>query len=115
MGQKEYRSPDGFLTLVVRDEGGEISVGFEGFAWHTHGDILAASYSFAGVPGLTPESASQRFVEDIVSNRAIVAVLRSGNAVSDVWITDDPAGERRYQQPDEELEFRFWDGSDAQS
>src|SRR5215212_513168 len=110
MGQRQYRSPDGSPILVVRDEDGDITIGFEGFAWHTHGDILAATYAFAGVSGLTPETASARFVDDVVSNRAIIAVLRSGGDISDLWVTEDPAGERRSVQPDESLEFRYWNG-----
>jgi hypothetical protein len=113
MAHVEHRSPDGTLTLVVSDEDGDISIGFEGFAWHTHGDLLAASYPFEAVSGLTPESASERFVEDVVNNRAVIVVLRSGGAVRDVWITDDPTGEGRHTQPDESLQFRYWDGSDA--
>ena len=35
-------SPDGTLILLaVWDEEGEVTIGFEGFPWHTHGDILA--------------------------------------------------------------------------
>jgi hypothetical protein len=39
---EEHRSPDGLLRFIVtRDEQGDISLGFDGFVWHTHADVLA--------------------------------------------------------------------------
>jgi len=79
---------------------------------HTHGDLLAANYQLVDVAELTPEGAAMRFVEDVVSNHAIIAVLTSGNRNRDIWVTDDIDEELRYKQPDEEIEFRYWDGTD---
>ena len=106
MKREEHRSPDGALTLVISLEDDENTIGFEGFEWHTHADLLAADTD------LTPEEATQRFVEDVVSNHAIIAVLKLGNRIRDVWVTEDIDKEIRYQQPDEEIEFRYWDGTD---
>ena len=40
---EEHRSPDGILTLKVkREDDGDVCVGFDGYSWHTHGDILAS-------------------------------------------------------------------------
>jgi len=89
MKHEEHRSPDGALTLVVSHEDDDITIGFDGFQWHTHGDVLAATYQLAGATDLTPEGATQRFVEDIVSNHAIIAVVKSGKRIRDVWVTDD--------------------------
>ena len=111
--QQEHRSPDGTLKLVVSREDDDFTIGFDGFEWHTHGDMLAAGYSFAGVTGLTPEGASQRFVQEIVSNRAVIAVSRLGNRVQDVWVTDDVEKQLRYKKANEEIEFRYWNGTDA--
>ena len=39
---EEHYSPDRLLRLIVtRDDDGELSVGFAGYSWHIHGDILA--------------------------------------------------------------------------
>jgi hypothetical protein len=114
MANEEHVSPDGALTLVVsRDGDGDITLGFAGFTWHTHGDLLVEGYGFADATRLTPESATQRFVEDVVANRAIIVVQRIGQEVRDVWVTADPEGELRHKQLMESLQFRHWDGSDA--
>ncbi len=51
LSREEYLSPDGCLRLVVIRETGDITLGFEGFPWHTHGDVLAAQYELAGSSG----------------------------------------------------------------
>ena len=113
MKHEEHRSPDGALTLVVSHEDDDITIGFDGFQWHTHGDVLAATYQLAGATDLTPEGATQRFVEDIVSNHAIIAVVKSGKRIRDVWVTDDVEKELRFEQAEEEIEFRYWNGTNA--
>src|SRR4051794_11481571 len=65
------------------------------------------------VSGLTPESATRRFVEDVTSNRAIIAVIEAQGSIRDVWITDDIEKGLRHKQPDEAIEFRYWDGTNA--
>jgi len=114
MKHEEHRSPDGAFILVVSQDDDDITIGFAGFEWHTHGDVLAASYQLVDVTDLTPEGAAMRFVQDVVSNRAIIAVVKSGNRIRDIWVTDDIEDELRYKQPDEEIEFRYWDGTDPQ-
>ncbi|HEV2856754.1 MAG TPA: hypothetical protein VHC97_28460 [Thermoanaerobaculia bacterium] len=106
--REEHRSPDGTLTLVVMCDGEDVTVGFGGFEWHTHGDLLAADYPFADITGLTPDEAAQRLVQDILSNRVTLAVLRVGGQVREVWPTLDPEEELRYLQPGEDIEFRLW-------
>ena len=45
---RAYDSPDGSLRFLVgTEDDGDVSLGFDGFAWHTHADILAA---VAGIP-----------------------------------------------------------------
>jgi lipoprotein-anchoring transpeptidase ErfK/SrfK len=89
MKRHEYTSPDGLLTLVVTHDANDVTTGFAGFPWHTHEEIL----------------------ESVLANRAIIAVLKRGDAVEDIWITDDVENELRYKQPDEEIVFRYWNGS----
>jgi hypothetical protein len=110
---ERYHSPDGELTLVVLSEADDVSIGFDGFEWQTHGDLLAADYPSEAGSRLTAESAARRLVEDIVTNRAIIVVRRVDGEIRDVWITDDVQEELRDQQPGETMEFRYWDGSPA--
>jgi hypothetical protein len=102
-----HESPDSLLRLVVRRVDGDVLLGFAGYDWHTHADMLAAIY------GTTNEAAVERFVDDVTGNRAIIAVLKRSGTVVDVWITDDPHGELRYRREHESLEFRLWNGSPA--
>ncbi len=74
-----HESPDASLRFVVqRDKDGGVSIGFEGFARHTHADVLAATY------GIANEAAVKRFVGDLLNNRSIIVILRRGKTVVDI-------------------------------
>jgi hypothetical protein len=108
----EYVSPDGSLRfLVVTADDGDVALGFQGFAWHTHADLLAAA-------ACIPEAeAVGQFVEDLLGNRSVIAVSRVRGEVRDVWITDDPDSEFLDLLEGETIELRYWDGrkwSDAE-
>lgn len=105
----DYVSPDGLLRLVITREDDDLSIGFEGYAWHTHGDILAA------ISGLPEHDAIRAFVERILADDQVIAVLRTGNKIQDVWPTDDPHGELKHLQPEETMEFRRWSGIEPAS
>jgi hypothetical protein len=106
---EEHHSPDRFLRLIVtRDDGGDIDIGFAGYAWHTHGDILAS------LSGLPEEDAIREFVDQIIGDDQIIVVSRVNGEVRDVWPTDDPQGEFDYKPPEESLEFRRWSGLTVQ-
>lgn len=107
----EHVSPDGLLRLFALRNAGDITIGFDGFGWHTHGDVLAGGYTLAGRDGLAPEEATRIFVADVMENRAVIALLRVAGSIRDVWVTDDVAKELKYQQEGEQLTFRFWDGT----
>jgi hypothetical protein len=99
-------SPDGNLNFVVVASGdGEISLGFEGFPWHTHADILAA------LTGLPEEDAIDEFVAKLISNELIVVILRENSIVTDVWIEDPPFKARQFDLSESEsVQYRYWDG-----
>jgi hypothetical protein len=102
---EEHHSPDCFLRLIVtRDDDGDIAIGFDGYAWHTHGDILAT------LSGLPEKEAIREFIDHIIEDERIIAVSRVNGEVRDVWPTEDPKGEFEYKPPDESLEFRRWSG-----
>lgn len=102
---EKHTSPDELLTFsVLQYEDGDTSLGFESFDWHTHGDFLAFRL------GVSEEKAIRQFVDDLLNNEQIVVVMKKENKVEQVWITDDPIDELKYQQDDEILEFRYWNG-----
>lgn len=101
----EYISPDGLLRFIVElDDDEDVTLGFAGHFWHTHADILAAT---SGEP---EQEAVARFVEDLLTDRSVIAVSRVGGEVRDVRITDDPVTELRDKTEEEEVEFRYWSG-----
>jgi hypothetical protein len=100
----DHTSPDGRLRLLVCRELADVTVGFEGCEWHTHGDILAAA------SGLPEPEAVARFVDDVVADRAVIAVLQVAGEVRDAWVTDDPATEGRHLAEAESLDLRYWSG-----
>ena len=99
-------SPDGLLTFVVAtDEAGDVTLGFEGYPWHTHADILAA------LSGTAPEVAVKRFVAALLGNKAVIAVVTVAGRIGDVWVSDDPPEADTHKLPDEVIELRLWDGT----
>ena len=101
---REFVSPDGVLRFQVRSSSSDIYLGFEGFPWHTHGDLLVQSSESSTV-------AAHRFVAMLVEGELTVAVLRVGGTIQNIWITDDPRSDVRYSQPDDHIEFRRWNGT----
>src|SRR5215211_2578969 len=102
--RRAYVSPDNQLRFVVEHDEQDISLGFEGFPWHTHADLLAWEF------GTSEELAVDRFVSDLLSDRSILAVSRIDGTIRDVWITADPLSDLRYNSDEEVLEFRYWSG-----
>jgi hypothetical protein len=122
MMDSDHVSPDGTLRFLVRASGRDVTLGFDGFEWHTHGDILAAMSEGQTVASFwssrTPESASEsitkyakQFVDDLLSGKLIIAITKVSGAIRDIWVTDDLAADVRYCSPDETIEFRLWDGT----
>lgn len=101
---EQHLSPDGLLKLIVCGTvDGEISIGFEGYQWHTHADLLTSVY------GSPQELAVRRFVDDVLTGRAIIVVARVNNDIRDIWITEDAEAENEYTTPGETLEMRSWE------
>lgn len=109
--REEHLSPDGMLRLLILREAGDITIGFDGFPWHTHGDVIAGELCLLGEPISTPESAAARFVEDVLLGRIAIGVVRVGGQVRDVFATYLLKTEDPYRPEDEELELRRWDGT----
>jgi len=103
---ERYLSPDGLLQLIVDlADDGDWSVGFDGFAWHTHGDMLKFDY------GGTPESAVRSFVNEVLESRRVIVISHVDGAIHDAWTAGDvPLDEMKYAAPNETIELRYWNG-----
>ena len=90
---EEHASADGLLTLAVESlKDGDVAIGFRGYPWHTHADILAS------INAMNETDAVRQFIDDVLNDRSLIAVQIIDNAIHDVWITDDPANECKYKQ-----------------
>lgn len=102
---EEHVSPDGKLRFrVVTSDGGGVSLGFVGFPWHTHADILAAT------TGLSQTEAVRQFVRDLIRGKSVIVLWSVGDELQDVWVSDNPGRDIAYPQPGESVELRYWDG-----
>ena len=90
----------------MRGDDGDVSLGFAGYSWHTHADILAS------LSGLPEDQAVGRFVKNLLDGKAIIAIYRVGGVIRDVSVADEPVPDK-YQPDDETIEFRYWDGRRA--
>jgi hypothetical protein len=107
---EEHVSPDGRLRfLVVTGDDGDVKLGFDGFPWHTHADILAA------LTGLPEAEAVRRYVADLVGGNSVIVLWSVGGELRDIWVSDDPAKDAgyastAYAEPGEAVALRYWDG-----
>jgi hypothetical protein len=99
--QKSYTSPDGLLTLIIKEiDGGDWVIGVDGIPWHVHPDQLLGTY------GETVELARESFVSAILNNEEIILVTRKGGKVVDAFVSDNLTLSLEYLG-EEELELRF--------
>jgi hypothetical protein len=102
---EEHISPDGRLRLRVEaSPDGDLAIGFDGYAWHTHADILAA------LSGLKEVDAVRTFVNDILKDKAVIALWSIAGELRDVWVSDEPSKAAAYPQGGEVIELRYWSG-----
>ena len=100
-----HTTADGSLTFVIEDlGGGDYLIGFRGLHWHTHADILAS------MRGGTEADAVNAFVDDLLSDRSVIAVEYRDGALRDAWVSGDPAKEGLYREEGETIELRYWSG-----
>ncbi|WP_165253312.1 hypothetical protein [Paludisphaera soli] len=103
---EEYVGPDGALRFqVTRDPAsGETILGFAGYCWHTHPELLAAGY------GLPEPEAVRKSIDDLLADRLVIGIFRQHGEVSDVAIEDDPGHGYEWMEPWESIEYRYWSG-----
>ncbi|MDQ0467717.1 hypothetical protein [Labrys wisconsinensis] len=103
MNESIYVSPDGRLRLsVLREDDGDTIIGFEGFPWHTHGDLLLGAY------GDSEAAAIESFVDELTSDRLAIAIISSNGKITDIQVTDDPELESQNLAEGETVEIRHW-------
>jgi hypothetical protein len=105
MDNQRHTSPDGKLCLIVVTVDDDLIIGFEGYAWHTHGDILAR------LSGLAAEAAIEEFIEKKKKGELVIAVLSKGEDVTNIWISEDP--QKETVLPGEAIRLRLWNGQDV--
>lgn len=93
--------------LVARGEDGYF-IGFEGYEWHTHGDLLVEKDE-------TEEEAVGNFLQEIVLGKRPIVIDKKGGTIRDVSVDlpfdspnhTDPA-DNPYLEADESVEVRRW-------
>jgi len=102
---EEHASPDGLLMLAVETlKGDDVAIGFRGYPWHTHADILAS------INSTNESSAVREFIDDVLNDRSLIAVQIIDGHMQDIWITNDPTNDCKYKQANKEIRFRYWSG-----
>ena len=102
---EEHVSPDGRLRfLVVAGPDGDLALGFDGYPWHTHADILAE------LSGLVQSEAVRRYVDGLLNDESAIALWGIPGEVRDVWVSEDPARDAAYPIEGEVIELRYWSG-----
>lgn len=85
MDDIEHLSPDGKFRLLLRtDREGDVSIGFAGYPWHTHGTILAAT------SGRLEGEAVRQFLQKVLDGSSVIAVWSREGKIADVWVSEDP-------------------------
>ena len=68
---EEHYTPDRFFRFAItRSEDGDISLGFDGYPSHTHGDILASHSN------LPMEKAIRDYVDSLLTGRSFIGIGR---------------------------------------
>jgi hypothetical protein len=103
---EEHVSPDGALRFqVTRDPAsGATILGFAGFCWHTHPDLLATAY------GMTESDALRKCVNDLLTDRLVIGLFRQRGELTEVSIEDRPGHDYEWLGPAESIEYRYWSG-----
>jgi hypothetical protein len=101
---EEHWTPDGLFRFIVeRGDDGDISLGFDGFASHTHGDVLAS------LSGLPIHEAIRDYLDRLFNGLSFICIASVAGRIRDVWVTEDSRPDK-YKPEEELMKFRYWDG-----
>jgi len=67
----EHRTPDGLTFRVGETEDGDTCLGFDGYSWHTHGDVVAE------LSGKPEAAAIRMYVDDLLAGRSKTLSVRA--------------------------------------
>lgn len=104
---ERYPIPDATLTLLVQREDGDITIGFDGYPWHTHADIIADLRRQSD-----SESALKTYLDDLFHDRLPIILMMKAGVLREPYIPDFPEEpvDTKYFAPDESYELRYWSG-----
>ena len=104
---ERYPTPDATLTLLVQRDDGDITIGFDGYPWHTHADIIADLRRQSD-----PESALKSYLDDLFHDRLPIVLMKKAGVLTEPFIPDFPEEpiDTKYFEPDESYELRYWSG-----
>ena len=101
-----FESPDGELVLIEEKEGEDLMLGFEGYPWHIHSDMLIPVY------GTTPEEVIRHFRDSILSDKEVIEIRKEGEKVIDIFVNSNPEQEDKHQPKEETKLLRYWSGKE---
>jgi hypothetical protein len=108
---ESYKSSDGMLELEVDFTSGDWTVGFRGYRWHTHGDVLSA-WGYEG----SPKAAVRSLAHDLIDSRCVIALHKIDGKIHDVSVPDRyvrrPLSKSliEFAAPGATVELRYWNG-----
>ena len=87
------------------------SIGFEGYPWHTHADIIADLRRQSD-----PESALQAYLDDLFHDRLPIVLVKKAGVLTQPFVPDFPDQpiDQKNLEPDESYEVRLWSGFSPQ-
>ena len=108
---EHYSTPDATLTLLVQRDDDDITLGFNGYTWHTHADIIAELRQQTD-----PEHALKSYLDDLFHDRLPIILVKKAGVLTEPYVPDFPEEpiETKYYEPDESYELRYWSGPSAQ-
>ena len=107
---ERYPTPDAELTLLVQRDDDDITIGFEGYPWHTHADIIADLRRQNDT-----ESALQAYLDDLFHDRLSIVLVKKAGVLTQPFVPDFPDQpiDTKYFEPDESYEVRCWSGTQS--
>jgi hypothetical protein len=104
---ERYSTPDTTLTLLVQRNDDDITIGFDGYPWHTHADIIADLRRESD-----PEAALQAYLDDLFHDRLPIVLMKKAGVLTQPFIPDFPDQplNSKHFEADECYEVRLWSG-----
>ena len=79
MASREERL--GNLRLFVIRDRNDITIGFNGYPQHTHGDVTTSDLEFLGKPACTLKPVAERLVDEVLSGKCAIGTVNRGGEI----------------------------------